>query len=91
VGKSFQGCFLDLAFICCSCIYGLQKRANCAEIRNIFIFDFSGGTFDVSLLTSKNNEFDVKATAGDTQLGREDFDQKMVNHFVKEFKRKHIN
>ncbi|GAU23242.1 hypothetical protein TSUD_172710 [Trifolium subterraneum] len=69
--------------------YGLQKRANCAESRNIFIFDLGGGTFDVSLLSIKNNEFDVKATAGDTHLGGEDFDQRMVNHFAKEFKRKH--
>ncbi|XP_058756798.1 heat shock cognate 70 kDa protein-like [Vicia villosa] len=69
--------------------YGLQKRANCVEERNIFIFDLGGGTFDVSLLTIKNNEFDVKATAGDTHLGGEDFDHRMVNHFVKEFKRKH--
>ncbi|XP_058762938.1 heat shock cognate 70 kDa protein-like [Vicia villosa] len=69
--------------------YGLQKRANCVEERNIFVFDLGGGTFDVSLLTIKNNEFDVIATAGDTHLGGEDFDNRMVNHFVKEFKRKH--
>ncbi|CAL5191505.1 unnamed protein product [Lathyrus oleraceus] len=69
--------------------YGLQKRANSVEERNIFVFDLGGGTFDVSLLTIKKNEFDVKATAGDTHLGGEDFDHKMVNHFVKEFKRKH--
>ncbi|XP_004516059.1 heat shock cognate 70 kDa protein-like [Cicer arietinum] len=69
--------------------YGLQKRANCDESKNIFIFDLGGGTFDVSLLTIKNNVFDVKATAGDTHLGGEDFDHRMVNHFVKEFKRKH--
>ncbi|KAL5057135.1 hypothetical protein RYX36_028739 [Vicia faba] len=69
--------------------YGLQKRANCVEERNIFIFDLGGGTFDVSLLTIKNNVFDVKATAGDTHLGGEDFDNRMVDHFVMEFKRKH--
>ncbi|XP_058736658.1 heat shock 70 kDa protein 4-like [Vicia villosa] len=68
--------------------YGLQKRANCVEERTIFIFDLGGGTFDVSLLTIKNNVFEVKATAGDTHLGGEDFDNRMVNHFVKEFKRK---
>ncbi|KAI5431369.1 heat shock 70 kDa protein 4 [Lathyrus oleraceus] len=68
--------------------YGLQKRANCVEERNILVFDLGGGTFDVSLLTVKNNAFDVKATAGDTHLGGEDFDNRMVNHFVKEFKRK---
>ncbi|XP_058736661.1 heat shock cognate 70 kDa protein-like [Vicia villosa] len=69
--------------------YGLQKKANYVEERNIFIFDLGGGTFDVSLLTIKNNAFDVKATSGDTHLGGEDFDHRMVNHFVKEFKRKH--
>ncbi|XP_058739388.1 heat shock 70 kDa protein 4-like [Vicia villosa] len=68
--------------------YGLQKRANCVEERTIFIFDLGGGTFDVSLLTIKNNVFEVKATAGDTHLGGEDFDNRMVNHFMKEFKRK---
>ncbi|KEH18972.1 heat shock 70 kDa protein 4 [Medicago truncatula] len=68
--------------------YGIQKRANCLEERRIFIFDLGGGTFDVSLLTVKNNVFEVKATAGDTHLGGEDFDNRMVNHFVKEFKRK---
>ncbi|XP_058741070.1 heat shock cognate 70 kDa protein-like [Vicia villosa] len=68
--------------------YGLQKRANCVQERNIFIFDLGGGTFDVSLLTLKNNVFKVKATAGDTHLGGEDFDNRMVNHFVNELKRK---
>jgi L1 cell adhesion molecule like protein len=68
--------------------YGLQKRTNCAEKRNIFIFDLGGGTFDVSLLTIKNNVFEVIAVAGDTHLGGEDFDNRMVNHFVEEFKRK---
>ena len=71
--------------------YGLQKRANCVDQRNIFIFDLGGGTFDVSLLTIKDNVFDVKATAGDTHLGGEDFDNRIVNYFVKEFKRKHNN
>ncbi|AES78194.1 putative Heat shock protein 70 family [Medicago truncatula] len=69
--------------------YGLQKRANCVDKRNIFIFDLGGGTFDVSILTVKNNDYEVKATAGDTHLGGEDFDNRMVNHFVSEFKRKH--
>ncbi|KAL5057131.1 hypothetical protein RYX36_028735, partial [Vicia faba] len=68
--------------------YGLQKRANCVEEKTVFIFDLGGGTFDVSLLTIKNNVFEVKATAGDTHLGGEDFDNRMVNYFVKEFKRK---
>ena len=68
--------------------YGLDKRANCAGERNIFIFDLGGGTFDVSLLTIRDEVFEVKATAGNTHLGGEDFDSKMVNYFVEEFKRK---
>ncbi|MCH82378.1 heat-shock protein [Trifolium medium] len=68
--------------------YGFQKRANCVEERKIFISDLGGGTFDVSLLTIKNNAFKVMATAGDTHLGGEDFDNRMVNHFVNELKRK---
>jgi L1 cell adhesion molecule like protein len=47
------------------------------------------GTFDVSILTIDENIFEVKATAGDTHLGGEDFDTKMVEHFMEEFKRKH--
>jgi len=53
------------------------------------IFDLGGGTFDVSLLTIEEGIFEVKATAGDTHLGGEDFDNRMVDHFVLEFKRKH--
>jgi len=67
--------------------YGLDKSSN-AE-RNVLIFDLGGGTFDVSLLTIEEGIFEVKATAGDTHLGGEDFDNRMVNHFVQEFKRKH--
>ncbi|AES64872.1 heat shock 70 kDa protein [Medicago truncatula] len=68
--------------------YGLDKRINCVEKRNIFVFDLGGGTFDVSLLTIKDNVFQVKATAGNTHLGGEDFDNRMVSYFVEEFKRK---
>ncbi|MCH95520.1 heat-shock protein, partial [Trifolium medium] len=68
--------------------YGLQKRANNVEKRNVFIFDLGGGTFDVSLLTLKDDSFEVKATSGDTHLGGEDFDNRMVKHLVKEFERK---
>merc|ERR1712078_920192 len=67
--------------------YGLDKKG--AGERNILIFDLGGGTFDVSLLTIDDGIFEVKATAGDTHLGGEDFDNRMVNHFVQEFKRKH--
>ncbi|AES78225.1 putative Heat shock protein 70 family [Medicago truncatula] len=68
--------------------YGLDKRTNCAEERNIFIFDLGGGTFDVSLLTIKDKVFHVKATAGNTHLGGEDFDSRMVDHFAQEFNKK---
>mmetsp|Transcript_1173 Transcript_1173/g.1786 ORF Transcript_1173/g.1786 Transcript_1173/m.1786 type:complete len:674 (+) Transcript_1173:123-2144(+) len=66
--------------------YGLDKKGK--GERNILIFDLGGGTFDVSLLTIDDGIFEVKATAGDTHLGGEDFDNRMVNHFVQEFKRK---
>jgi L1 cell adhesion molecule like protein len=68
--------------------YGLDKRTNCDGERNIFIFDLGGGSFDVSLLTIEDEVFQVKATAGNTHLGGEDFDNRMVNYFVQEFKRK---
>ncbi|PNY16883.1 heat shock protein, partial [Trifolium pratense] len=58
--------------------YGLQKRADHVGKRNVFIFDLGGGTFDVSLLTLINDNFNVKATAGDTHLVGEDFDNRMV-------------
>jgi heat shock protein 1/8 len=66
--------------------YGLDKKAE--HERNVLIFDLGGGTFDVSLLTIEDGIFEVKATAGDTHLGGEDFDHRLVNHFVAEFKRK---
>ncbi|PIO38660.1 hypothetical protein AB205_0102150 [Aquarana catesbeiana] len=67
--------------------YGLDKKVG-AE-RNMLIFDLGGGTFDVSILTIEDGIFEVKSTAGDTHLGGEDFDNRMVNRFVAEFKRKH--
>ncbi|KAL7173443.1 hypothetical protein ACSBR2_032829 [Camellia fascicularis] len=69
--------------------YGLDKKAESSGEKNVLIFDLGGGTFDVSLLTIEEGIFEVKATAGDTHLGGEDFDNRMVNHFVQEFKRKH--
>jgi len=68
--------------------YGLDKKLKGAE-KNILIFDLGGGTFDVSILSIDEGVFEVKSTAGDTHLGGEDFDNRMVNHFVEEFKRKH--
>lgn len=67
--------------------YGLDKKGS--GERNVLIFDLGGGTFDVSILTIEDGIFEVKSTAGDTHLGGEDFDNRMVNHFVQEFKRKH--
>jgi len=67
--------------------YGLDKKS--AGEANVLIFDLGGGTFDVSLLTIDDGIFEVKATAGDTHLGGEDFDNRLVNHFTQEFKRKH--
>ncbi|KAM9293930.1 heat shock-related 70 kDa protein 2-like [Gastrophryne carolinensis] len=67
--------------------YGLDQKG--AGERNVLIFDLGGGTFDVSVLTIDDGIFEVKSTAGDTHLGGEDFDNRMVNHFVDEFKRKH--
>lgn len=67
--------------------YGLDKKVS--QERNVLIFDLGGGTFDVSILTIEDGIFEVKATAGDTHLGGEDFDNRMVDWFVKEFKKKH--
>ncbi|PON70448.1 Heat shock protein 70 family [Parasponia andersonii] len=69
--------------------YGLDKKASKREEQNVLIFDLGGGTFDVSILTIEEGIFEVKATAGDTHLGGEDFDNRLVNHFVAEFRRKH--
>merc|ERR1712012_732498 len=68
--------------------YGLDKKASGGE-KNILIFDLGGGTFDVSILSIEDGIFEVKSTAGDTHLGGEDFDNRLVNHFAKEFQRKH--
>ena len=67
--------------------YGLDKKTG--GERQVLIFDLGGGTFDVSILSIDEGIFEVKSTAGDTHLGGEDFDNRMVNHFVQEFKRKH--
>ncbi|KAK2094236.1 Heat shock cognate 71 kDa protein [Saguinus oedipus] len=67
--------------------YGLDKKVG--DERNVLIFDLGGGIFDVSILTIEDGIFEVKSTARDTDLGGEDFDNRMVNHFIAEFKRKH--
>ena len=67
--------------------YGLDKKKGDAGC-NVLIFDLGGGTFDVSVLSIVDGIFEVKSTAGDTHLGGEDFDNRLVDHFVKEFLRK---
>merc|ERR1712154_234233 len=70
--------------------YGLdKKKGSTSGESNVLIFDLGGGTFDVSILSIEDGIFEVKATAGDTHLGGEDFDNRIVDHFVNEFKRKH--
>merc|ERR1719415_295712 len=69
--------------------YGLDKKDTAGGESNVLIFDLGGGTFDVSILSIDDGIFEVKSTAGDTHLGGEDFDNRMVDHFVQEFKRKH--
>merc|ERR1712012_1486001 len=70
---------------------GYQRRVHGGTTAesNVLIFDLGGGTFDVSFLTIEDGIFEVKSTAGDTHLGGEDFDNRMVDHFMKEFQRKH--
>ena len=67
--------------------YGLDKQHRRGE-RNVLVFDLGGGTFDVTLLALEHGVFEVRATAGDTHLGGEDFDNILVSHFVNEFKRR---
>ena len=67
--------------------YGLDNVKS--KEQTVLIFDLGGGTFDVSLLTIDDGIFEVKATSGNTHLGGEDFDSRLVQHFIQEFKRKH--
>jgi L1 cell adhesion molecule like protein len=67
--------------------YGLDKKKGVEQ--NILIFDLGGGTFDVSVLTIEGGIFEVRATSGDTHLGGEDFDNRIVDYCVAEFKQKH--
>merc|ERR1712203_920217 len=66
--------------------YGMDKKDG---EKNVLVFDLGGGTFDVSLLTIDNGVFEVVATNGDTHLGGEDFDHRVMNHFMKIFQKKH--
>ncbi|XP_038064195.1 heat shock 70 kDa protein IV-like [Patiria miniata] len=66
--------------------YGLDKKLQ--GEKHVLIFDLGGGTFDVSVLAIEDGMFEVLSTAGDTHLGGEDFDNRLVNHLAGEFKRK---
>nr|XP_039266679.1 heat shock 70 kDa protein II-like [Styela clava] len=66
--------------------YGLDRAID--ELQTVLVFDIGGGTFDVTIVTIKNKKFNVRATGGDSHLGGDDFDNRMVNHFVSEFNQK---
>jgi chaperone protein DnaK len=66
--------------------YGLERKG---EEEQVLVFDLGGGTFDVTLLTIDNGVFEVRATSGDTHLGGEDFDQRLMDYCIASFKRKH--
>ena len=66
--------------------YGLDRGKTKEE--NVLVFDLGGGTFDVTLLVIDNGIFEVKATSGDTHLGGEDFDQRMMDYCISNFKKK---
>ena len=65
--------------------YGLDKKGGESQI---IVYDLGGGTFDVSLLSIEDGVFEVLATAGETHLGREDFDNRLIDYFVKSYKKK---
>lgn len=65
--------------------YGLDKKGE----RTILVYDLGGGTFDVSVLTIEEGIFEVESTAGDTHLGGEDFDQRVMQYFIKLIKKKY--
>ena len=67
--------------------YGLDKKGQ--GEKNILIYDLGGGTFDVTVMTIEDGIFEVKSTAGDTHLGGEDFDRRLMEYFMQDFKRKH--
>ena len=69
--------------------YGMDKKKD--GEKNVLVFDLGGGTFDVSLLTIDNGVFEVVATNGDTHLGGEDFDQRVIEYFIKVIKKKSGN
>jgi L1 cell adhesion molecule like protein len=68
--------------------YGLDQNKDNKE-KNILIYDLGGGTLDCTILSIEDGVFEVKSTAGDCYLGGEDFDTRLVQHFMQEFRRKH--
>lgn len=66
--------------------YGLEKNE---EEKTIMVFDLGGGTFDVSILVIEDGVFEVISTNGDTHLGGEDFDQRVLEYFIKLIKKNH--
>ncbi|SPT20420.1 unnamed protein product [Triticum aestivum] len=69
--------------------YGLDKMSGSGEAKTVLIFDLGGGTMDVSIVSVQNGVFTVKATSGDTHLGGQDLNNRMVEHFVQDFLKKH--
>lgn len=69
--------------------YGFEKKEDKEKERNILVFDLGGGTFDISILSIEEGVFEVKSTGGNTRLGGSDFDNRMVDYFVDEFKKKY--
>ncbi|KAM0826489.1 hypothetical protein ACQ4PT_068837 [Festuca glaucescens] len=69
--------------------YGLDKIANSVELKTVLIFDLGGGTMDVSIISINRGVFTVKATSGDTHLGGQDLNGRMVEHFVQDFLKRH--
>lgn len=67
--------------------YGLDRSNKAQQEENILVFDLGGGTFDVTLLTIDSGVFEVRATAGDTHLGGEDFDQRIMDYCIAQFKK----
>ncbi len=65
--------------------YFFDKKGN---EKNVLIFDLGGATFDVSLLTIEEGIFEIKTTTGDTHLNGEDFDNRLVDYFLQDFKRR---
>ncbi|XP_030931934.1 heat shock cognate 70 kDa protein 2-like [Quercus lobata] len=91
IAEAYLGTTVKNAVVTVPAYFNDSQRKATSSIgkRNVLIFDLGGGTTDVSLITIEKGVFEVKAVAGDTHLGGEDFDNRMVKHFVNIFKRQH--